>query len=91
MRAEIKKYLTLIDSIIVNILGDLASFRVWLIAAGFALNGIVLYLVAFKNMHYTVAITSLGLLGAIYQFFFKSKSEQAAAENKTDDSDPVKE
>lgn len=87
------KYRQIVEKITKDLLVDLSSLRVWLIILGFAFNVLVLYLVAFHGVDYKIAITSIGLLTAIYYFFFDSKSKeaaaaQAAAEPDTADSDP---
>ncbi len=72
----------MIDDIIVSFLKDLKSLRYWLIIFGFIFNFYVLGLVAAGKVHYSVSITSIGLLTMIYTFFYASKNAQATKEHE---------
>ena len=96
----IKNKSVLIDAVFNDLLGDLKSLRVWLILAAYAFNGVVLYMVGWRSVDYKLAGISIGLLTAVYMFFFASKSQQAQFENSqptsvddeppADDRDPDK-
>jgi hypothetical protein len=76
------KYLKLINDIIIDQLVDLKSLRYLLVIAGFVFNIWIINLVAFHNLHYSIAITSIGLLSLIFTYFFASKNKQAEMENQ---------
>lgn len=73
-----KKYLKLIDAIIVDFLTDIKSLRYQLVLAGFAFNVYLFTHGASGN----VMLAAIGLLTAIYAFFFASKHHQAQLENR---------
>ena len=94
------KFSEIIEKIAKDLLTDLSSLRVWLIIAAYAFNGVVLYLVGWKGVDYKLAGISIGLLTAVYMFYFASKHTEAViASNATtavddeppaDDRDPEK-
>ncbi len=67
------KYLLLLDTVICNLLGDLKSFRTWLILAAFGFN---IYLIK-VNKSDTVLLAGISLLTGIYGMYFYSKHQQA--------------
>ena len=69
-----KKYIKLIDDIIVDILTDLKSLRYQLLLIAVGLN--VWVIKQLPDVHYSVAITSLGLLTLAYSFWFASKHQE---------------
>jgi len=74
-----KKYLKLLDDIIVDFLTDCKSLRYQLIILALCLN-----IYFFKHgASDGVMITSLALLTAVYAFFFASKAKQAEIENQS--------
>ncbi len=88
---KIWHYLTLLDAIVIDAMGDIKSLRYQLIIAAYALN---IYL--FKHSaNPKVQVTALGLLTAAYLFYFSSKHSQAKNEHELklkgmdDDSDEV--
>jgi uncharacterized membrane protein len=72
----------LIDNILNDWLGDLKSLRVVLILFAYAWNVFVIWMCVSHGLDYKVSITSIGLLSAIYLFFYASKSQQATIENQ---------
>jgi len=90
----------IVEKIAKDLLTDLSSLRVWLILAAYAFNGFVLYLVGWHGVDYKLAGISIGLLTAVYMFFFASKSSEAAMKSNavqnvddeppSDDRDPEK-
>lgn len=86
METLVKKYLSLIDDIIVDFLGDIKSLRYQLILAGFAFN-----IWLFKHdAPASVMLASIGLLTLIFGMYFQSKKQQAELEAKqtSEDGDP---
>lgn len=84
MENTIKKYLSLIDDIIVDFLSDIKSLRYQLVLAAFALN---FYLFA-HGAAPSVMLAAIGLLTMVYGLYFQSKKHQAEMEAKmpaTDD------
>lgn len=77
---KIKQYFGLLDDILVDTLSDLKSLRYQLVIWAFILNFATLYLVYLGKADYKLAAVSMGLLTAVYAFFFHSKSKQADIE-----------
>jgi len=70
----------LVDDIVIDTLVDLKSLRYQLIIWAFILNFATLYLVYIGKADYKLAAVAMGLLTAVYAFFFHSKSRQAEIE-----------
>ena len=87
------QYKEIIEKITKDLLTDLASLRVWLILAAYAFNGVVLYMVGWRGVDYKLAGISVGLLTAVYMFFFASKHTEAVinsnAVSTVDDEPPA--
>jgi hypothetical protein len=78
MENLIKKYLSLIDDIIVDFLSDIKSLRYQLVLAAFALN---IYLFQ-RGAVASVQLAAIGLLTLVYGLYFQSKKHQAEMEAK---------
>jgi phosphate starvation-inducible membrane PsiE len=78
MENLIKKYLSLIDDILVDFLSDIKSLRYQLVLAAFALN---VYLFQ-HGAAPSVMLASIGLLTLVYGLYFQSKKHQAEMEAK---------
>ena len=83
MEKIIEKYLSLIDDIFTDFLGDIKSLRYQLVLGAFAFN---IYLFT-HGADVKVQMAALGLLSIVYGLYFQSKKHQAELESKQSDSD----
>ncbi len=82
MKKHLIKYLKLIDKIFVSLLEDLSHLRFWLIVFGYVFNFLILGMVYVGKADYKLASVGIGLLTAIYLFYFASKDKQARNEHE---------
>ena len=80
MLNTIKKYLSLVDDILVDFLMDIKSLRYQLIILAFFFNIYILKLISENRADYKLAVAGIGLLTLVYGMYFQSKKHQSQLE-----------
>jgi hypothetical protein len=75
--AKLLVYLSLIDDIIVDFLGDLKSLRYWLVIMAWIFNFYIAYAVIHNGLDWKALTVSGGFLTIVYTFWFTSKHNEA--------------
>jgi hypothetical protein len=70
-------YLSLIDDVIVDFLGDLKSLRYWLVIMAWIFNFYIAYAVINNGLDWKALTVSGGFLTIVYTFWFSSKHNEA--------------
>lgn len=91
MLKDIRKYLSLIDDIITDFLGDLKSLRYQLIIWAFVFNFYILKIIIDGKANYKLAVAGIGLLSLVYGMYFQSKKHEAEinAKQEPEDDEPA--
>ena len=89
MLKTLKKYIGLLDAIVVDFLTDLKSLRYQLIIWAYIFNFVILYLVFIGKADYKLSGIGIALLTAVYTFFFASKHNEAMLKNQAQQSDEL--
>ena len=76
--SKIWQYLSLIDDVIVDFLGDLKSLRYWLVIMAWVFNFYIAYAVIHSGLDWKALSISGGFLTIVYTFWFASKHNEAA-------------